>query len=48
MENIVTENQTSRVIADKILANDKCLRKTVGRWLLSVSEVNAIVCAIAK
>ena len=48
MENIVPQHQTYAIVANKFLADDKRLRKTVRRGLLRIFEVHAIVRSIAK
>ena len=36
------------VVADKILADDKCLCKTIGRWLFGVFESDTIIASVAE
>jgi len=47
IEDIVAENETGTVIADKFLADDECLCQTVGTGLLGVFKSYAEVAAVA-
>ena len=48
VEDVVAQHEANAVIADKLFADDKGLCQSVGRGLLGVFEVNAVVAAIAQ
>ena len=48
MEDVVAQHQTRAVVADELAADDECLRQAVGRRLLGVLEMHAVVRAVAE
>lgn len=48
MEDIVSKNETGRVVADEFLADDEGLCKAVGRGLFGIFEFHTVVRAIAQ
>ena len=43
LEDVITKYQAGTVMTYELLANDKGLRKSIWRWLLSILKVNTIV-----
>ena len=48
MENVVAENHRDIVIADKIRADNKCLRQSVRARLNRIGQLNAELMAVSK
>ena len=45
IENIVAQNQADVVVADKLFADDECLRQAVGAGLFGVADGDAEIAA---
>ena len=48
VEDVVAQDQTGTVVADELFTDDESLSQSVGRGLLGVFEVEAIVAAVAQ
>ena len=48
VKDIVAQYQAGTVVTYKVLADNKCLRKTVGRRLLGILEMHAVIRPVAK
>lgn len=45
---LVAQHQTYRIVADELLADQECLRQSVGRGLFGIGEAHAVVRAVAQ
>ena len=48
VENVISEDQASAVIANKLFTNDKSLGKAIRTWLFGILKVHAVVRSVAK
>ncbi|MCY1303059.1 hypothetical protein D9M70_527480 [compost metagenome] len=48
VEDVVAEDQCGRAVANKIPANDKCLRKAIRGGLHGILNIDAPLCSITK
>ena len=48
VEDVVTQHQAHRVVADELLADQERLRQSVGRGLLGIGEPHAVIRTVAQ
>ena len=48
LEDVVAQDKAGAVVANEVGADGEGLRQPVGRWLLSIGEVHAVVAAVAQ